>query len=112
MGLKPGISIMAAPGIYCYYGCFMQADVRQPGKRLASRILQGTKNMDLSHAIEDNVNAALNEDIGGGDWTAQLIPAGQQAVATVISREAAVLCGTAWFETCFYKVDAQTRIEW
>lgn len=68
--------------------------------------------MDLSQAIEENVDAALTEDIGRGDWTAQLVPAEQQAIATVISRETAVLCGTAWFETCFRKVDARTRIDW
>lgn len=68
--------------------------------------------MDLSQAIEENVNAALTEDIGRGDWTAQLVPAEQQAIATVISREAAVLCGTAWFEACFRKVDGRTQVDW
>ena len=42
-----------------------------------------------------NVALALAEDIGSCDLTAALIPKHAQAEATVISRENAVLCGTA-----------------
>ena len=66
----------------------------------------------LLDAIRRNVEAALAEDIGSGDLTAQLIPATQAARASIISREAAVLCGTAWFEACFRKLDSQVEIEW
>lgn len=62
--------------------------------------------------IERNVDGALAEDVAGGDLTAQLIPAGQPGTATVISREAATLCGTAWFEAAFRKVDPACRITW
>ena len=66
--------------------------------------------------IESNVEAALAEDIGSCDLTAQLIPAAQAARATIISRETAVLCGTAWFEAwfeaCFRKLDAKVEIKW
>lgn len=68
--------------------------------------------MDLAAHIESNVEAALAEDIGSGDLTAQLIPAAQAARASIISREAAVLCGTAWFEACFRRLDAQVEIKW
>jgi nicotinate-nucleotide pyrophosphorylase (carboxylating) len=68
--------------------------------------------MDLAAHIESNVKAALAEDIGSGDLTAQLIPASQTARASIISREAAVLCGMAWFEACFRRLDAQVEIEW
>jgi nicotinate-nucleotide pyrophosphorylase (carboxylating) len=68
--------------------------------------------MDLAAHIERNVEAALAEDVGSGDLTAQLIPAAQMAHATIISREAAVLCGTAWFEACFRRLDAQVEIKW
>ena len=50
---------------------------------------------DLASAIENNVAAALAEDIGSGDWTAQLIAAGANATASVVCRSAAVLCGRA-----------------
>ncbi|HVS25941.1 MAG TPA: carboxylating nicotinate-nucleotide diphosphorylase [Burkholderiales bacterium] len=68
--------------------------------------------MNLSSAIRENVKAALKEDLGGGDMTARLIPANARAKATVITREAAVLCGTAWFEACFRKLDPKVKIRW
>ncbi|MDR3300549.1 MAG: carboxylating nicotinate-nucleotide diphosphorylase [Candidatus Accumulibacter sp.] len=63
-------------------------------------------------AIEANVIAALAEDVGDGDLTARLVPAGRIASATVISREHAVLCGTAWFERCFRKLAPTVSIVW
>ena len=68
--------------------------------------------MDLTSAIEANIAAALQEDIGSGDLTAQLIPPERIATARVISRERAVLCGTAWFEACFRKLDPNVEIRW
>jgi nicotinate-nucleotide pyrophosphorylase (carboxylating) len=68
--------------------------------------------MSLTSHIRANVKAALDEDIGNGDLTAQLIPEGGKAQATVITREEAVLCGTLWFEECFLTLDPACRIEW
>lgn len=62
--------------------------------------------------IERNVSAALAEDIGRGDLTASLIPAGKKGRARVISREAGVLCGTAWFDRVFRRLDATVHIRW
>ncbi len=67
---------------------------------------------DLTRHIHANVKAALDEDIGSGDLTAQLIPTGTHARATVITREDMVLCGTLWFEECFMMLDPACRIEW
>ena len=58
------------------------------------------------------VALALAEDVGGGDLTAALIPVDAQAEATVISRESAVLCGTAWFDAVFRQLDPCVAIEW
>ena len=67
----------------------------------------------LSNAeIERNVASALNEDVGAGDLTAQLVPENLRAHATVISREDAVLCGSPWFERCFGVLDAGIGIDW
>jgi len=66
----------------------------------------------LAPEIARNVDDALAEDIGDGDLTAGLIPYGRQAQATVISREAGVLCGTAWFELCVLKLDPNAEIAW
>lgn len=62
--------------------------------------------------IADTVRRALAEDIGTGDLTAALIPADARGAALVITREAAVLCGTAWFDTVFWQLDGTTRIDW
>ena len=63
---------------------------------------------DMQRAVRD----ALAEDIGSGDITARLIPAGQQASARVITREAAVLCGQAWVDEVFRQLDPATRVIW
>ena len=68
--------------------------------------------MNLSDIISANVATALAEDVGDGDLTAQLITAGHRGTATVISRQAAVLCGTLWFSECFRQVDPSVEIFW
>lgn len=66
----------------------------------------------LAHTIRANVIAALTEDGYDNDLTAQLIPEHAQARATVITREAAVLCGTLWFEECVLTLDPDCKISW
>ena len=58
------------------------------------------------------VARALEEDIGSGDITAQLIPQDQQASAVVICREAATICGRPWVDEVFRQLDSPTQIEW
>ena len=63
--------------------------------------------------IEDDVRRALNEDIGDGDITAQLISADEVSTATVITREPATICGTLWFDEVFRQLDPNgVQIEW
>jgi nicotinate-nucleotide pyrophosphorylase (carboxylating) len=63
--------------------------------------------------IESDVHRALEEDIGDGDITAQLISQEQTSVATVITREAAVICGILWFNEVFRQLAAdRVTIEW
>jgi len=62
--------------------------------------------------ISATVQRALAEDIGDGDLTAALIPADTRARGRVISREEAVLCGTAWFDEVFRQVDDAIAIHW
>ncbi|WP_035384535.1 carboxylating nicotinate-nucleotide diphosphorylase [Ferriphaselus sp. R-1] len=62
--------------------------------------------------IQHDVGVALGEDVRGGDLTAQLIPEHARAEAVVITREAAVLCGTPWFEACFRRLDPSCDIRW
>ncbi|WP_301153279.1 carboxylating nicotinate-nucleotide diphosphorylase [Metapseudomonas otitidis] len=67
---------------------------------------------DLSAEIEANVRRALTEDIGSGDITAQLIPEERLAHATVITREAAVIAGTAWVDAVFRQLDPRVAVHW
>ena len=66
----------------------------------------------LAAEIERNVAAAFAEDVGSGDLTAQLVPAGRIAHATLIARQDAVLCGTAWFARCFASLDSAIEVAW
>lgn len=59
-----------------------------------------------------SVRFALEEDIGSGDITAQLIPEQQTAKAQVITRESGVLCGREWFEEVFRQVDPNVELTW
>ena len=66
----------------------------------------------LQSSISEEVRRALAEDIGSGDITAALIPAERQAQATIISREPAILCGTAWADEVFRQVDPRIQVQW
>ncbi len=67
---------------------------------------------DLNEEIIENVRAALAEDVGSGDITAQLLPDNVMSTAQVITREKGVLCGTAWFEEVFKQLDPAIQVEW
>ncbi|NRF69899.1 carboxylating nicotinate-nucleotide diphosphorylase [Aquincola sp. S2] len=69
-------------------------------------------NEDLDAARARNIRDALAEDIGTGDWTAQLVPSDHRVQARVITREAAVLCGRDWFEGCLKALDANAQLTW
>lgn len=66
----------------------------------------------LATAIKTNVRHALDEDMGDGDLTAQLIPAGQQAVARVLTREPMVLAGRPWVDAVFAALDPLVQVRW
>lgn len=67
---------------------------------------------ELTAEIEANVRRSLREDIGSGDITAQLIPESRLAHATVITREDAVICGTAWVDEVFRQLDPRVAVHW
>lgn len=58
------------------------------------------------------IAAFLAEDIGSGDLTANLIAETVHARASVVTREAMVVCGQAWFMAVFAQLDAAVSIEW
>lgn len=65
-------------------------------------------NTDITRAVRD----ALNEDIGSGDITAQLVAADTQYVAKVITREPAIICGVDWVNETFAQLDNAVIINW
>jgi nicotinate-nucleotide pyrophosphorylase (carboxylating) len=61
--------------------------------------------------LPQTVARALAEDIGAGDLTAALIPPDRMGRATVITREAAIVCGLPYADAAFRQIDAQVRFE-
>jgi len=69
-------------------------------------------NLQPPEDLAAQVEAALREDIGSGDVTADLVPAEQMVVGEVITREDAVLCGAPWVTETFRRLDERLSIEW
>ena len=63
---------------------------------------------DLSQQVE----AALREDIGSGDVTAALVPAGQRVRGSIVTRENAVLAGRPWADAIFRRLDPHVQLTW
>jgi nicotinate-nucleotide pyrophosphorylase (carboxylating) len=66
----------------------------------------------LLEGLEETVRGALAEDIGDGDITAELIPAEREAMAQVICRENATICGEPWVNEVFRQVDPDIQLNW
>jgi nicotinate-nucleotide pyrophosphorylase (carboxylating) len=62
--------------------------------------------------LPEQVSRALREDVGPGDVTASLIAADAVARARVLCREAAVICGTGWFDETFRQLDPSVQVHW
>lgn len=67
---------------------------------------------DLEAVVTADVARALAEDMGSGDLTAGLIPAGKKAHAAVITRVDGVIAGEAWFTRTFTELDPDCEIFW
>ena len=68
--------------------------------------------LELPKDLGDQVAAALTEDVGSGDVTALLVPETQQVRGRVVTREDAVMCGQAWVDETFRRLDPTVRVEW
>ena len=62
--------------------------------------------------VKRNVAAALAEDVGSGDLSADLIGANVRAHARIVSREPGILCGRPWVDEACRQVDPAIRLEW
>jgi len=71
----------------------------------------------LAETIKANVNEAIIEDLSPSgshakDFTAKLIAPNQLALASIISREPAVICGIPWVEESFKQIAPSAAINW
>ena len=66
----------------------------------------------LEIALASNIAAAVAEDVGSGDLTGLLVPAGEWVRARVLVRETAILCGAPWFAGVMREIDPALRIDW
>lgn len=64
------------------------------------------------HKVDDSVRLALQEDIGSGDVSAELLPEQKQNTAMLICRENAILAGQPWFNEVFRQLDSSIKVEW
>src|ERR1700755_2022948 len=62
--------------------------------------------------LAQQVTTALTEDIRRGDITATLVPAAQQVIGKVITREHATLCGRPWVTEVFRQLDPAVQLTW
>ncbi len=62
--------------------------------------------------IAQDVQRALEEDVGSGDITAALIPAESRLHARLTTREAMVLCGRPWVDRVFASLDPDVLLHW
>ncbi len=66
----------------------------------------------LDPEIERLLSAALDEDVGEGDWTSEwTVDAGQRAEAVVVAKESIVVAGAALVERVFLRVDDGLEVE-
>jgi len=62
--------------------------------------------------VTDTVSRALLEDVGTGDLTASLIDSSALASATIMTREAGILCGMAFASEAFRQTDPACQLDW
>src|SRR5438477_6752705 len=72
----------------------------------------GHQHLPSQQQIQQLVDAALLEDIGEGDISADLIPADPICQAKIITREPAIICGIAWANAVFQRIAPTLKIEW
>src|SRR5690606_14250726 len=68
--------------------------------------------MSLPPGIAETVKAALAEDVGSGDLTADLVDPSAAAKASVVVREAAVLCGQAGSTEVYRQLGPRVSLGW
>ena len=65
-----------------------------------------------AESVKRNVAAALAEDVGSGDVSADLVDGEAHARARIVTRGPGVFCGRAWAEETCRQVDPAIRLDW
>ncbi len=71
--------------------------------------MKNTPNISI---IQNDVQRALQEDLGAGDVTANLLPEDLSVAAKIISREPMLVCGQPWAEQSFLCLNPNMDIQW
>ncbi len=66
----------------------------------------------IAELARADVARALLEDVGEADLTAGLVNPERRARATVVAREAAVICGAPWAQQAFAQIDPTAELTW
>ena len=80
--------------------------------KVCATVAMNKVDLPPEHEIQNNVRAALTEDLGNGDLGAALFAATTRANARLLCRQPATLCGQAWFNGCFQALDPDCQIRW
>jgi nicotinate-nucleotide pyrophosphorylase (carboxylating) len=80
--------------------------------RALARAAVLTASIPVPADLPQQVDRALQEDIGAGDLTAALIASDRIGRATVITREPAIVCGIPYVNASFNAVDHRVRPTW
>ena len=68
-------------------------------------------NIDHPRLVKD-VYQSLQDDLGSGDITSDLVSVDATMMARLITREPGIVCGIPWFNEVFNQVDSQVSLKW
>lgn len=67
---------------------------------------------DMQTIIAEDVRRALEEDIGSGDVSAELLPEQERVAAEIIAREPFAMAGRPWVDAVFRAIDPDLLLQW
>ena len=66
----------------------------------------------MKNIISKMVRLSLEEDIGSGDITAELLPKSETALAKIRVKEKAIICGVDWVNEVYHQIDPSVVLTW
>jgi nicotinate-nucleotide pyrophosphorylase (carboxylating) len=68
--------------------------------------------LSLGDSVVGDVRRALEEDLGSGDASADLIDSGRSIQAEIMTRQSGVLAGRDWVDAAFLLLDPDIQLDW